>query len=188
MNNDFENSEVQNENTSKHWQLALKFGCIYALIQICLVLLFYILGMNKPENSNAWITTPPSFIASIAILLIALKSRRDEQLNGCLSYGQSVGTGSFVLLFASIIMGIWTWFYMTYLDSETAAFAMQEAKRSMIERGMSDDEMNQALEISKNFMTPIAMSFYSIFGTMLFGFILVLIISIFTKRESQISS
>ncbi|MEO1098405.1 MAG: DUF4199 domain-containing protein, partial [Bacteroidota bacterium] len=59
----------------------------------------------------------------------------------------------------------------------------EEQIRSMEESGMGDDQIEQAMEISSFFMSPEFTLIIGIFGGVLIGFILSLIISAFTKNN-----
>ena len=56
---------------------------------------------------------------------------------------------------------------------------------AMIERGIPESAMEQGMKIQEKIMTPGIMNLLGIFNNMLFGTVLALIISIFTKKEGN---
>jgi hypothetical protein len=54
---------------------------------------------------------------------------------------------------------------------------------AMLERGLTEDQVEQALEISKRFMNPVFILISAIVGNLLVGGVLSLIIAAIFKKE-----
>lgn len=168
------------ERKASHWQLALKYGIIFAMVQIALQLVFYILGM---KNDDWYISLPLNIIANATVLYLGMVNRRNEQLGGFASYGQMLGTGTYIALFGALIICAWNYIFFSYIDTETLQLGLAEAKKRMIEKNMGEEDIEKALAISAKFSTPGAVSFMALFMVVFFGFLYSLLVAIFTKKD-----
>ena len=62
---------------------------------------------------------------------------------------------------------------------------MAETESKMLEKGLSDEQMEPALAMTRKFMSPGIMSLFSILGNAIFGAILALISAAFLKKEDK---
>ena len=84
---------------------------------------------------------------------------------------------------AGIILSVYQYLFSTYIAPEMSANIMNETKRQMIESGSSEEEMEAALNMMQAFQKPGYMILAGIGATLIFGLIVSLIVSAFTKRE-----
>lgn len=169
------------ENKRSQAKVAMNYGLLYGLAGIAITLLFYFLGTDM-ESKIPMLT---GFAALILFIIIGVKSYRDEDLEGYISYGKSLGTGTLIALFGSIITAIFTVILFTYIAPELPEKIIENAQQKLAEKGMSDAQMEQGIKMTRMFMSPVWLFFFSILGTTFWGFVFSLIISIFTKKESN---
>jgi hypothetical protein len=118
-------------------------------------------------------------------MTMAIKSHRDEDLGGYISYGKSVGTGILISVFGGAIVGVFSIVLFTLIDPAMTERILDTARQQMIENGLPDDQVEQAVEISRQFLTPIWLFVFGLVGSAVVGLILSLIVSVFTKREAS---
>ncbi len=63
---------------------------------------------------------------------------------------------------------------------------LDSTQQNLVEKGMSDDQIEMAMDYTRTFMTPIWLFTFSVLGTTLMGFIFSLFISIFMKKEESL--
>jgi hypothetical protein len=168
------------EHTTSKSQVIIKFSIIYALANIGIALILYILEVIDRN----WTVMLLSLAVNSAILFFAMKSRKNDTLNGFMSFGQGFGTGMLILLLGGLITTIYTYVFYSFIDTEFIGKMMEINKAEMFKKEMPEEQIEQALEMSKKFMTPIMMSVFAYLGTLLFGLIISLILAAVTKHEN----
>ena len=159
------------------WSTAFKYGIIVFIINAVIGLIFWFLGM-KLSQLPFWIGVVMFFIFA----LMAMKAHR-EDLGGHISYGKALGVGVLMALVASILSAIYSYIFTTVIDPEIVDLAMAQQEEKMIERGMSEAQIDQAMSMSEKFMNPMAMSLVNLIMGFLLGLITSLIAAIFAKKD-----
>lgn len=167
--------------TTTKWQVIIKFSMIYAMLSIAISLVLFITGQQAKSN---WIISLITFFIVCGSLYFGLKARRDETLNGFMSYGQGVGTGVLIALVSGIIMSIYYFINVTYIDPDLTANIVEEAKRKMIEKGDSEESIEAATNMMEKFQSPWLVALVGLIGNIVYGLVVSLILSIFLKKEN----
>jgi len=107
-----------------------------------------------------------------------------EEGDGFMTIGQGVGIGFWTGLTSSTISCIFTFVYISYIDSSFIEKIKQTQMDAMQQQGMSDAQIDQAMSVAGMFMTPV---FITIIGFIsgIFACVLVgLILSFFTQKKN----
>ena len=124
-------------------------------------------------------------VVQIAILFFLMKSYRDNYMHGQITYGQSVGAGVVIILYSAIIGAIFMYLLYTVIDPGLTDKQMAFLEETMQKKGIPQEAIDSGMAIQRKIMKPQIMAPFSILGSMFWGTILSLIISIFIKRESN---
>jgi len=118
-------------------------------------------------------------------LFYAITSFRDNKQNGLLSFGKGVGLGTLIGFFASLILAVFIYVYITYVDPGVIEEAMIRAEESVLQSqpDISDADLDKAMEIVEIFTSPGIMASMSIIWYTMVSVVFSLLISIFAKRE-----
>jgi len=168
------------EQKANVWKSNLTNGLILGLIGIVYTLVIYFLDLtvNKVQG-----------YVFLIILLVALyflvKSYRDNYLHGYMTYGQAVGAGVVIFLYYAIIIAIFTYILYAIIDPGLIDKQLAAAEEMMAKRGLPQEAMDAGLKVQKKMMKPEIMAPISIFGNMLYGVIMSLIVAIFAKKEGN---
>ena len=168
------------EQKANVWKANLTNGLILGLIGIVYTLVIYFLDLtiNKVQG-----------YVFLLILIVALyflvKSYRDNYMHGYMTYGQAVGAGVVIFLYYAIIIAIFTYILYAIIDPGLIDKQLAAAEEMMAKRGMPQEAMDAGLKIQKKMMKPEIMAPMSIFGNMLYGVIMSLIVAIFAKKEGN---
>lgn len=170
--------ENQSYPASKH---SLIYGVYISVVLIIFTLVLYVLDLHTAK----W----PAFIGYAVMLggvIYASITYRDKRLGGFATYGQCFSSGFLAGLFAAIIVGIFTYIYMTLLGESFAADQLAVAEETMIEDNpeLTDEQIEMGLSIAKNMMKPWWLSIISMVSYIFFALIFALISSIFIKKEN----
>ncbi|MEA3443559.1 MAG: DUF4199 domain-containing protein, partial [Bacteroidota bacterium] len=121
----------------------------------------------------------------IAGIIYGTKNYRDNFQNGIITYARALGTGTLIVLFAGVFQGLYTYVFVTFVDTEYFDKIVEQTIIASQERGLSDDQIEATLKMSNMMRTPIILSISTILGSAFMGFIFSLITSIFLKKEGD---
>jgi hypothetical protein len=160
---------------------AILFGLYSAGVAIAVTLIGYFTGLDKTSAFN-WLPYIglPFFIL---FLWMAMKERKQEDFGGTISYGQCLGTGVMVGIFAGLAVGIFMYVYSTAINPGMIDMIAQKQAEAMRARDMTPDQIQKAQSMSKMFTSPPMMAAWSFFGDVLMATIFSLIIGIFAKSK-----
>lgn len=162
------------------WKANLSNGVIFGLIGAVWTLVMYFLDMyfNKIQG----LVLIPILLV---ILFLMIKSYRDNYLHGFMTYGQSLGAGVIIFLYASIIGAILTYVLYKFIDPELVIKQLALFEESLEKRGTSPGDIKTIMDFQRKITVPEIMAPLSILGQMFIGTIISLIISIFTQKEGN---
>jgi hypothetical protein len=169
------------ENKRTQAKVAMTYGSMYGLAAAIIGLIFYFSGADIQSKLPQYI----SYILLIIFIVMGVKSYRDQELGGHISYGKSLGTGVLIGLFGGIITGFFTVLLFTVIDSGLTQKILEATQQQMLEKGISEEQLQTTLKWTRKFMGPIPLFLFSILGGAFMAFIFSLIISIFTKKEEN---
>jgi len=172
---------MENQNYPA-WKHALTYGIYLGAAIIIISLLFYVLDLFIYK----W-TGYVGYAFVLGFILIASISYRDKRLNGLISYGQSFSAGFFTGLVASIIAGIFSYFFITFVgdDYKEILLELSEERSLELNPNMSDEELDMSRNIAERLMTPWWLGIITFFSNLFFSVIFALIVSIFVKKEDN---
>ena len=161
------------------FQTGLKYGLILALITIGYSLILNLAGLG----TNRWLIFALMVVFFCIITYMAHKAYK-EGGDGFMSYGQGLGIGTVIALVSGLLSSIFSVIYIKFIDDSAMEEAMQEQIEKMEEQGMSDAQIDQAMEMAAIFQTPVMMVLFGLLWTVFIGFILSLIVSAITKNSN----
>jgi hypothetical protein len=171
---------MSQENISQV-KFSLNYGAILGVVFVILSILFYIAGMDAAQSRwTQWLY----YAIMIGMIIYAIKIYRDQYLDGAISFGHALGTGVLVVMFGSLIYSVYTFIFLAFIDASMIEKMILTAEEDMINRGMSDAEIDQAMSFTRQFMTnPGLIALFMTISFVFFGFIFSLIISLFMKKS-----
>ena len=168
------------EQKANVWKANLTNGLILAMIGIVYTLVMYFLDLTI-NKTQGYIF----LLILVVSLFFLIKSYRDNYLHGYMTYGQAVGAGVVIFLYYAILMAIFTYILYAVIDPGLIDKQIAAAEEIMAKKGLPQEAMDAALKIQKKMMKPEIMAPIGIFGNMLYGVIMSLVIAIFAKKEGN---
>lgn len=168
------------ENQTTTTRTALKWGVILGIIFILYstgIMLSGRLG-NKPLSYL-------SFIILAGGIYFAIREFKSENL-GFISFGQGLGLGTLTSVVASMISGFYSTAYTKFIDPSIPDQMLKVQIQDMEQRGYSDDQIEQALEMTQLFRNPGFSFIFVLFISILAGFVLSLIIAAIMKKDKPV--
>jgi hypothetical protein len=159
-------------------QIGIRYGLIVALVMVVysLILQFAGLAMNRPLG----FLTYAILIAGMVVAHNTFKRDGD----GYMTLGQGISIGMWLTLVAGVISSVFSYLYLKFIDDSVIQTAMDEAITQMEERGMPDDQIDQAMKITEKFMQPGAMMLIALVTMLILGFIISLVVSAITRKTN----
>jgi hypothetical protein len=162
------------------WKANLTNGLILGLVGVVYSLVMYFLDLTFNQVQGYVF-----MVVQIALLYFLLKSYRDNYMHGQITYGQSVGAGVVITLYSAIIGAIFIYILYTVIDSGLTEKQLAFVEEKMLEKGAPQEAVDAGMAIQRKIMKPEIMAPFSLLGSMFWGTILSLIISIFIKKEGN---
>ena len=100
-----------------------------------------------------------------------------------MSFGQGLGIGTLIAVISSFISSIFTFIYVSFINTNMIDAIREKSIADMEESGRSQAEIDQAMPFVEMFTSPTAMLIMGVLMGILFGFIASLLVTIFTKNQ-----
>ena len=171
---------MENENKVTVKQLGLRYGLILGLIFIVYNLILQFTGLA----TNNWM----SIISNLALLITIVMAHKafKEGGDGYMSMGQGLGIGTLISLVSGIISSVFIFIYLKFVDDSMLGLIKEKQLEQFEKQGLSDAQIEQQMKIAEMFSGPIAILIMGIIITVFAGFIISLIVSLFTKKSKKI--
>ena len=158
---------------------SLKYGLFTGLAMILLSLLLYTFDLNGASWAQYG-----SLLVVFAGIIVGTLAFRDKCSGGYISYARSLGSGVMISLVVGLIMAVYTYLFFAYFDPDQILKMAQAAEENMYKQGLSDDQIEQAMSMTKMFMTPAFVAISSVLSMLLWGTVFSLLSSIFIKKNN----
>lgn len=170
---------MENKNQST-FMAAFTPAILIAVILIVFSLLMYLLDFEYDSSVNYI-----SYVFLAVGLWWAITSYRNKQEGGFISYGKAFSMGFFVGLIASVLVSVYFYIYVQYINPGLIEEILLNAEDEMLTANpdMSDEQIDQALGMVEMFTSPLMMTVMGFIMNLIASTVLSLIIAIFAKRE-----
>ena len=159
---------------------SIKYGLFAGLAMVLTSLLLYTFDLNAASWAQYG-----SLLVLLAGVIVGTLAFRDKCSSGYISYGRSLGSGVLISLVVGIIMAVYTYLFFAFFDPDQILKMAQAAEENMYKQGLSDDQIEQAMSVTKMFMTPLFVAISGLFSMLLWGTVFSLLASIFIKKNNE---
>jgi hypothetical protein len=159
----------------------LQYGFLLGGISVVFALMLFFLDMHYTQESSVGII---SIIITIAVIVLGQYNFRKDN-NGFLSFGEALKLGVGIALISSIIGVTYQVLLVTVIDPDTIPKMITIAENQLYESypEMSQEQIDQMLEMQNKFITPKMMAAFGLIGGVFIGFIISLITGLILKRN-----
>lgn len=169
----------ENANFPTTRATGIRFGLFLAVISIAYFLIMTLLGVDMSAGLARW----GMWVVTIVMLVLAHKYFKDNG-DGFMSYGQGVGIGFWAGLVSSVVSSIFTFIYVSFIDSSFIANIIRKAEEDMQAQGKTQAEIDMAMPWVEKFTTPVALLAMGLIFGILMAVFIALIVSIFTQKQA----
>jgi len=157
-------------------KIATKWALINLLTTI--VLTYIINYLSTDPNS------PLKYLGYLPFIIFLILTQKEykDQLSGFLTFGEGFSAGFRYAVFTSLLIAVFTFIYLTFLNPDIMAKAAEQARAQMQAKGMSSDDIDKAVSMTKKIGPAIGSFFIAIIDTIV-GIIVALIGAAIFKKE-----
>lgn len=170
---------MENQKSSLK-QIAINYGLLLALVSILVLVIMFVMN-----TTNNWVLSIASFAITIYLLFAAIKAYRTGN-GGFLKLGEALKVGLATAAIAGVVAAVYAYLHYSFVYPEYINVIMDEARESMASQsqGMTEEQIEQALQFTKGFTSPFMMATFSLIGSLFFGFIISLFSGLILKRDN----
>ena len=158
-------------------RIAIKYGLIQGVLGFILFVIVATTGMKQN-----WLVTGIN-IAVLVVLIVLAHREFKKTHEGMMTYGQGVGSGTLLVVIASVLGSVLTYIYVAFINTSYPAAMLKVQQAALEERGMSGAQLDQALSVTSAMLTPTGLFVTSLVSGAIIGFIVALIVSMFTRAS-----
>jgi len=170
---------MENQNLST--KTMLTYGIFIGISGIILSLLNYSFGNMFKQH---WSVQVGNFIFLVLFIVLGIKTFRDANA-GLLKFGQAVKIGLGISLIGALIGVLFLFVFIYVIEPDFMTKMADFQQQTMYEKypDMPEEQLEQALKISKKFTTPTALALVTILWSLFLGLIISLISGLILKKE-----
>jgi hypothetical protein len=161
-------------------RVALKYGVLGSV-----VIMVYSTILNVSGLAQNKVLSSLSFVLMLVAIVLAMKDFKEKN-SGFMTYGEGLGLGSLTSAVMGLLTSAFTMFYIQFIDNTLLAQGLDQVREDMEKRGMDDSQIDQAMELSQKFMSPGVVFVMGVFGYVVMGFIVSLIIAAIMRKEKPV--
>ena len=178
--------ENTSESTTSSSIIALKYGFINGLLSFLFSTLINVMGWAEQfQESISWVSTIWSLVLSVTISFLCLREYR-EQNGGYISYGQGLGLATLLGAISGLVAGAFNYIYIQFIDDTVIKRQLELARERMEDQGLTASQIQSAEEMTAFMMNPGMQFVIVVIMSVIFNFLLGLIVSAVVKREKPI--
>ncbi|MDO7853715.1 DUF4199 domain-containing protein [Hymenobacter convexus] len=157
--------------------VAVRYGVLTGLLSI--IFSFILFVTHADQSPVRWL--------SLAILVggMVLAHNAYKQGNqGFMNYSEGLGIGAIMSLISGTLSTAFSYVYMNFVDPDYMARVVETTRAKMEEKGgLTDEQIDQAIVMMKKFSSGGWMILFGVVGSLLFGFLIALVVSAITKNS-----
>lgn len=171
------------EKSTSTFKFALMYGLMTAAAVIVLDLIFYVMEVPM-ETFNIRLL---GMVAYIGGMVWGASVYKKEIGNGFMTYGKAFSVSYIIAIITALIVSIYTIVFVEFFDPSIITEILDKTEQTMLDQGnMTDAQIDQALEMTAKFTSPIMMGVMAFITSAVIYAIVALVSSIFVKKEEEI--
>ena len=158
-------------------RVALKWGLITGITLIVYTTILYTL--NLTTNGGLSIVIYGILIGGLVLGMRDYRTAND----GYMTYSEGLGLGALLSAVAGFLSASFTVFYTQFIDTDFQARLAEQMREQLEEKNLSDEQIDQSIELVQKMQTPGLQFIFGLLGTILIGVVFSLAIAAFIRRN-----
>ena len=157
--------------------VGVRFGLLTGLVSIIFSFILFI--THADQSPVRWLG-----LAILVGAMVLAHNAYKKAHNGFMNYSEGLGIGAIMGGVSGVLSTIFNFLYMKFIDPEYMSRIMETTRTKMEEKGgMTDEQIDQAVSMVQKFSSGGWMVVFGVVGSVLFGFLIALVISAITKNS-----
>jgi len=161
------------------------YAVVLALATIVLQLLLYFSGFQTEKLATGQYLQWLGVVIMAVVLYLGIKAVRDEKPDRAMTYGQRVGTGVLISLYAALMGAVYGFIHFTFINTGFADYTIALTREKWAARGLTQAQMEGAEAITRKMLQPGVQAILGVIFGVLIGLILSLIIAALVKEKAR---
>jgi hypothetical protein len=123
-------------------------------------------------------------VIAAGVLWLGIKAVRDEKPSRALGYGQRLGAGVLISLYAGLMSALYTYFHYQFINVNFADYSIARIREKWAAAGLGGSQMDQAEKITRTMLSPAVQALMTPVIMVLIGLVLSSIIAAFLESRS----
>ncbi|MDB0603463.1 DUF4199 domain-containing protein [Tenacibaculum maritimum] len=170
---------MENQINSK--SIIINNGLILGIISILLSVTMYAMGKHLEPH---WSLSIISGILFVVLIVMGIKQYKAAS-SGFISWGQAVKVGVGISLIAALASVIYNYTFVTFIEPDFMNQMMEIQNQRMLEKGMTDEQIDAANAMAKGMSSPIMGAAMGIISSAIIGFIISAIAGAVMKKTPE---
>ncbi|MEL4307649.1 DUF4199 domain-containing protein [Joostella sp. CR20] len=162
-------------------KFALRYGLLLGGVSIAFGLMLYFMDMHYQQTMSIFVV---SIVIMLAVILLALYQFKKEN-GGYMTFGEALKIGIGLCLIGGIISMLFQLLLSNVIDPDMLDKQLNLARAKMVEYGMTPEQIESQIEVSKKFSGPLIQAAFGLIGSIFFGFVLTLIPALVMKQTKS---
>lgn len=167
---------MNEQRSSGIGRIVLKYGLLQGVFSF-----FIFLGTTLTGGRQHWLAGAVGTALLIVLMVLAHQEFKKTH-DGMMSYPQGLGSGTLLSAWAALVKCIPTYVYVRYINTDYFAMAVRVQQAALERRGITGMQAQHAMSITAPMMTPVGIVVISLITGVIGGFVVALIVSIFTQK------
>lgn len=169
---------MEKKNTSVIYN-GLIWGLIIGFAGIIYNVILYMLDQNLNQALGY-----VGILITLVLLILGIRSFRDIR-GGVLPFGPAFSFGVVAIVVSGVIGTIYGYILWTVIDPDILTKMQELQMEKMLERGLPEEAIDQAMNMTSRFMKPGLMAAMGLASSLFFGAIISLIVAAIFKRDED---
>lgn len=161
--------------------IATKYGLIAGVLAFVVFLARAMAGIQ--HNRVAALV---SIVVFIALMVLAQQEFKRAH-SGRMTYAQGLGSGTLLSMVAALVRAILVYVYVSYINTGYIAATLRAEQAALQQRGIAPAQAQHIMGLAA-IMTPTGIVIMTLIMGVIGGFIVALIVSMFTQNSEQSAS
>ena len=161
------------------------YGLVTSAASFVYTLVLYFLGYHGEKMEQGALLGWLGMVILIIGLILSIKEAKKDALeeSKAFGYGGAFKAGFLTTVFIALGSLVFTYIYFAFINTDMADYVIAQQQQEMIEQGQPDEVIEQVEGATRTMMQPGIQAVIGLFGSLLMGTILSLILAIFLKQK-----
>jgi Protein of unknown function (DUF4199) len=171
--------EEQSKQEVTTRSVGIRYGLFMGAFSIVFFLALNFAGTDMSSGISRWGSAP--FL--IAIMYLAHRNFI-ENGDSFMTYGQGMSIAAWIGVVSSVLYSFFFYVFIKFIDGSFIEKILTTSREKMLEKGVPDEQIDQAMGFTSAFMTPGVMTFFGLIGAFISAVVCGLIVSAFTQKSN----